>query len=164
MQMGIISGITVPDDNLIIYSGEAILLCTDALNPGQTRVYLSSGSGLSSGKELCFFDNGKGECAVIQSVEPDSIVLTAPLQHSYMAGAYSLVLLRRIFYFQDGQVLRRKVNDSPAQPLHEETASFVCSFDQAANLVRLSIEVQGQKEETYVLNVFPKNLALVEPK
>ena len=81
------------------------------------------------------FDSTKGEVKSIYSVDKESIVLSSPLNFSFLKEETSVFLLREVFLFLDKNkhTLRRKVNTSPAQPLLEEVGLF--DFHRAEELI-----------------------------
>jgi len=162
VQLGILEGISEDSGTLIIRSKEKELpLCNDLVE-GQTRIQLESTSQLKKGRDICIFDSLNGEVLSISSVEKESIVLSSPLNFSFIKEKASIILVKKISFYLDEKkpTLRRKVNSSPAQPLLEETAFFGFDMDKAANLVKLRLQLKTDKEKFYEISVFPKNAAL----
>ncbi len=162
IQLGILEGITEDSGTLIILSKEKELsLCSDLVEE-QTRILLESTSGLKKGRDICIFDSLHGEVLSISSVDEESIVLSSPLSFSLIKEKASIILVKKISLYLDEKkpTLRRKVNSSPAQPLLEDTAFFDFDRDRAANLVKLCLQLQTNKEKFYEISVFPKNTAL----
>lgn len=162
IQLGILEGITEDSGTLIIRSKERELsLCND-LVIGQTRIPLEDTSELKKGREICLFDSLNGEVQSLAAVDKESILLSSPLNFSYIQEKASLILVKKISLYLDEKkaILRRKVNSSPAQPLLEETAFFKSHVDKTANLVRLRLQLDSNKEKFYEISVFPKNAAL----
>jgi len=162
IQLGILEGISEDSGSLIILSKEKELsLCND-LAEGQTRIQLESTSELKTGREICIFDSLNGEVLSISSVDEESIVLSSPLNFSFIKEKASIILVKKISLYLDEKkpTLRRKINSSPAQPLLEETAFFDFDWDKAANLVKLRLQLKTNKEKFYEISVFPKNAAL----
>ncbi len=161
-QLGLLEGVSEDDGILIILSREKELsLCSDLVEE-QTRILLESTSSLKAGREICIFDSLNGEVKILSSVDAESVVISSPLEHPYLSEKTSIILLRTVSVFLDEkkQVLRRKVNSSPAQPLLEEAGSFSFDLDKAANLVRLRLAHSTNREKCYEIFVFPKNTAL----
>ncbi len=162
IQLGILEGISEDSGSLIILSKEKELsLCNDLVE-GQTRIQLESTSELKKGRDICIFDSLNGEVLSISSVDEESIVLSSSLNFSYIKEKASIILVKKISLYLDEKnpTLRRKVNSSPAQPLLEETAFFDFDMDKAANLVKLRLQLETNKEKFYGISVFPKNAAL----
>jgi hypothetical protein len=135
------------------------------LLPGQTRVPLTTTSGLSAQREVCLVENGWGELHSVSVVESGAVVLGEPLQAAFTGIGGQLHLIEKISYFLDepSGVLRRKVNSSPAQPLLEDVAAVEFDYDAAFNLARAGLSLQGSKEKKYEISVFPKNIGLARP-
>ena len=162
IQLGILEGIIRNEDTLIILSKEKSLSPPNDLLAGQTRILLESTYNVKKGMELCIFDSAKGEVKSISSVDKRSIVLSSPLDFSFLKEKTCVFLLKKIslFFDEDRQTLRRKVNSSPAQPLLEEVALFDFTYEKVVNLARLRLSLQSKKEKEYEISVFPKNTAL----
>ncbi len=133
-----------------------------SLFSGQTRIFLKDAGSLKEKRKLCIFDSQKGEIKEISSVGPDFCIISSPLQNSYEKAEVSIVLLRELKFYLDQRtdILRRKVNSSPAQPLLEETSEFSCSYDGMTNLVSITISQKNKKETKYEAFLYPKNTAL----
>ncbi len=162
VRLGILEGISEDSGTLIILSKEKELSLCNNLVEGQTRILLESTSGLKKGREICIFDSLNGEVLSISSVDEESIVLSSPLNFSFIKEKASIILVKKISFYLDEKkpILRRKVNSSPAQPLLEDTASFDFDRDKAANLVKLRLQLKTKEEKFYEISVFPKNAAL----
>ena len=162
IQLGILEGISEAEGTLAILSKEEDLTPTDDLVKGQTRIELESTSSLKKGSEICIFDPPKGEIKSISSVEKGSVIISSALENSYSRDRASLFLLQKVSLFLDEKtdILRRKVNSSPAQPLAEDTAFFSFDYDRASSLVRLRLGFESNKEKYYETAVFAKNVAL----
>ena len=165
-QLGLLEGISEDSGFLIILSREKELSLSNDLVEGQTRIQLESTSQLKKGRDVCFFDSLNGEIKTISWVDKGSMVISSPLEYSHFREKTSAILLRTVSVFLDGkkQVLRRKVNSSPAQPLLEEASSFSFDLDKAANLVRLRLAHSTNKEKFYEISVFPKNMGLANSR
>jgi type II secretory pathway pseudopilin PulG len=162
IHLGILEGISESEGTLTILSKEEVLTSAGDLVTGQTRIELDSTSSLKKGRDICIFDSLKGEIKSISSVEKGSIILSSALESSYSRDRTSLFLLQKVSLFLDEKtdVLRRKVNSSPAQPLAEDTAFFSFDYDRASSLVRLRLSLEPNKEKYYETTVFAKNVAL----
>ena len=162
ISLGVLDGITESEDTLIIISKEKTFTPLGDLVAGQTIIQLISTSKLKKGRKICVFGSTKGEVKSISSVDKERIVLSSPLNFSFLKEETSVFLLREVFLFLDKNkhTLRRKVNTSPAQPLLEEVGLFDFHHERATNLVRLSLSFTTNKEKVYETFVFPKNIAL----
>jgi hypothetical protein len=162
IELGLLEGIAQNEGTLVILSKEKNLSPLNDLLEGQTRIRLQSNQKVKKGREICIFDSHKGEVKSISRVYKKSIVLSSPLRYSFLKEKTQVCLLKKISLFldKDKQILRRKTNSSPAQPLLEDAASFGFSYEKATNLARLHLALESNKEKKYEILVFPKNAAL----
>lgn len=165
LRQGRIEGISVSGTSLLILSlDEAFALHADAFS-GERRISLGNTSGLSPGRRVCLAEEDKAEVQTIDILDGATVVLSEPLEATYSAAAGRLLLLKEVGYFLDerSDMLRRKVNSSPAQPLLDFTGLFVPSYDREANLARVCLAGTANQERTYEFSVFPKNIGLARP-
>jgi competence protein ComGF len=129
---------------------------------GQTKIFLPSISKLKKKREICIFDALKGEVKTIVSAANKSIVISTPLDFSYSKDEIHIFLIKKIalFFSKNNQIIRRKVNSSPAQPLLENVALFDFSYSKTTNLVSLRISLKLNEEKEYEISIYPKNAAL----
>lgn len=162
IQLGLIEGISENNGALIIISKDKNLSHLNNLVTGQTRILLKSTYEVKRGREICIFDSLKGEIKSISSVDKKSIILSSPLNFSFLKEKTCVFLLRKIslFFDKDKQTIRRKVNSSPPQPLLEEATLFGFNYEKATNLARLRLALKPNREKEYEISVFPKNIAL----
>lgn len=162
IQRGLLEGITENNGTLIILSKEKNLSSLHDLVKSQTRIPLESTSKVKKGREVCIFDSFKGEIKSISSVDKKNIILSSPLDFSYLKEKTSLFLLKKIslFYDKDKQTIRRKVNSSSPQPLLEDAVLFGFNYEKTTNLARLRLALKINREKKYEISVFPKNTAL----
>jgi len=162
IELGLLEGISQEEGTLVILSKEKNLSPLNDLLEGQTRIRLQSASELKKGRDICIFDSHKGEVKSISRVDKKSIVLSSPLNFSFLKEKTQVCLLKKISLFldMDKKILRRKTNSSPAQPLLEEAILFAFSYEKASNLARLHLALESNKEKKYEISVFPKNAAL----
>jgi hypothetical protein len=165
MRNSTIAGVELTGQTINIASAESSYVLGQDLLPGQTRLPLTTTSGLSAKREICLVENGRGERHSIAVVEATAVVLGEPLQAAYSRIGGRLHLIERVSYFLDetSGILRRKVNSSPAQPLLEDVAAVEFDYDAAANLVTACLSLQNSKEKKYEVSVFPKNVGLARP-
>ena len=165
IQLGLLEGITQNESTLIILIKEKNLSPLNDLVEGQTRIRLQSTYKLKKGREICIFDRSKGEVKSISRVDKKSIVLSSPLNFSYLKEKTYVFLLKKISLFLDKekQILRRRINSSPAQPLLEKVTLFGFIYDKATNLARLRLALKSNREKEYEISVFSKNAALAAP-
>jgi len=163
MNLGIVEGIEVKNNALLLRRRELRFSLLKDLPAGETQIFFEDTTDLKPGKEICVFDRNKGETKIISSVNKDSIVLSSPLDFSYLKEESSIFLLEKISLFFEVRknILRRKVNAAPPQPLLEDVNAFSFSYEKPESLVRISFSLQSQKERIHEISLFPKNLAFV---
>jgi hypothetical protein len=161
-KLGLLDGISQEEGTLVILSKEKNLSPLNDLFEGQTRIRLQSTSELKKGREICIFDSHKGEVKSVSRADKKSITLSSPLKYSFLKEKTQVSLLQKISFFLDKeeQILRRRTNSSPAQPLLENATSFGFSYEKPSNLARLHLALTSNKEKKYEISVFPKNAAL----
>lgn len=162
VQLGLLEGITQNEGTLVILSKEKNLTPLNNLLEGQTRIRLQSTQKVKKGRKICIFDSHKGEVKSISDADKKSIVLSSPLNFSFLKEKTQVCLLKKISLFldMDKKILRRKTNSSPAQPLLEEAILFAFSYEKASNLASLQLALESNKEKKYEISVFAKNAAL----
>lgn len=162
IHLELLEGFSEENGILIIFSREAELYLRNDLVMGQTRIQLENTDLFKKGRDICVHDSSGGEVKSVSSVDEESVVISSPLESSYIKDETSILLLRKISVFHDGKtrILRRRVNSSPSQPLLEEAAFFDFDLDKNANLIKLRIAANPDKEKIYEIAVFPKNTAL----
>ncbi|NIM90589.1 MAG: hypothetical protein GTO17_06535 [Candidatus Aminicenantes bacterium] len=161
-ELGLCKGIEEKNLNLSILSKEKDFHLLDNIAAGQAQIFLETTQGMKKGREISIFDSKKGEIKGISSLKGNSITLDSPLNYSFLKEETRIILLKRTMLFFDAkkQIIRRKVNNSPSQPLLEEVVSFQFSYSEASNLLNLRLCLKPEKEKTYEISVFPKNMAL----
>ncbi len=166
IQSGLLAGLTVTDSMLTTLSRESEIPLNQDLVSGQTRISFSRSYKANKGQQICIIDSRKGEVKSISSAGRRSIILASPLEESYTKEDSALILLKRISYFLDEKtnILRRKVNTSPSQPLLEDVAQFDFDYDEPSNLVRVCFILESNKEKPYEMSILPKNMALANSK
>jgi len=162
VRAGTIPAIVDADNTLVIYRLDQAYSLGADLSAGDGQVVLKSVSGLSPGQEVCFADDEKSEVRIITSLAGKTVVLSSPLEFSYLMDNGRLLALEKttIFYDSGGRLIRRKVNTSSPQPLLEDVRAFECSYDTNSNLAHLSFTLNTGQEKKYEILVFPKNVGL----
>jgi type II secretory pathway pseudopilin PulG len=162
IELGLLEGISQEEDTLVILSKDKDLSPINDLLEGQTRIRLQSTRKVKKGRRICIFDRVKGELQSISRVDKKSIILSSPLKSSFLKEKTQVLLTKKISLFldEDKQILRRRTNSSPAQPLLEDAASFDFNYEKASGLVRLALSLESNKEKIHEISVFPKNAAL----
>lgn len=164
--LGLLDPISEADGILCSWSTKKRFSLDNSLIPGEISVPLNGTGEIKEGNEICIFDGEKGEVKTVTSIEENSILLSSPLTNSYFSSKTSIFLLKKVsFYLEKNQeVLRRKVNSSPAQPLCEDIQTFECSYDPSSNLVTVRIKLKPEKEKNHEIFIFPKNAALASER
>lgn len=162
MALGILEGISQDQNELVLLSQQEGLPLVEDIVPGQQRILVANTRKLKIRQHICIFSSDSGEVHSIVSITRDSILLDSPLASHYFQEKTSLILLRKLslFFDKSAAIIRRKVNNSPAQPLLEGVASFSFEFFKDANLVRLHLCLKTEEDKDYETIVFPKNTAL----
>ena len=165
VKLELIEGIGIENNTLIINYRDKVLSSIDDIVQGQTSIRIDSSKDVKKLREICIFDDTKGEIKSISSVGQDIIILSDPLDFTYTTQNTNIVLLRKISLYLDKktQILRRRVNSSPSQPLLEGVFSFAYEYEKTSNLVRLTLHLNTQEEKEFEILVFPKNMALASP-
>lgn len=162
IKLGILSGLEEKDGKILIVSKEKNLMTSQNLVPGQTRIELTSSSGVKKNRQLCIHNSSHGEVKTISSVDDQGITLSSPLSHDYSWQSSTLSLLKNISLYLDveSKILRRKVNTSTPQPLLENTQTFDISYDGMTNLIHISFVLLDREDKKYETSILPKNLEL----
>lgn len=160
--LGLLNPISKVDDILYILSAEKCFSLEDSLLAGQTSIPLSSTEEFKLGNEMCIFDEEKGEVLSVAFIEENSIQISPPLTNSYVSEGTAIILLKKISFYLDEsrEILRRKVNSSPAQPLCEGVRAFDCAYDPFTNLVKVKLQLNPEPEKNHEILIFSKNAAL----
>lgn len=159
---GLLEAIQTSGDTLTIQSKDKDIPLGNDLIAGQTFIPLAATTGIKKGQELCIADPEKGELKSIVSVTNQGLLLDSSLNSSYKKTETTVALIRTVsFYLEaDREILRRKVNASPAQPLLEDVLSFNFAYKATSNIISLSLILTTKEEKEYEISVFPKNMAL----
>jgi hypothetical protein len=162
IRLELLPGIIVENNEAQLFSLDGSAALIEDLQPGQTRIPLSSGSWIKAGRPVCFFDRRGGESATVASSGADHIILTAPLSRGYILGETQLLVVKSVRYYLDDSspVLRRKANTSPAQPLLEDTLSFSTTYDPVSHVLNFAVRIESKKEINHAFSIRPKNLVL----
>lgn len=162
IRLGVLSGFEQADDRLTLVAAEASpALDTDAA-AGTMVLSVSGAAEEWAGRALCLCDRINGETAVISSAGDGRLTLAEPLRRGYRAAETSLAVLRKTGVYLDAgsNVLRRKIDASPAQPLLEDVQTLALSVDSAGGLVRARLSLISAPEEFYALQILARNTAL----
>ncbi len=162
ISLGILGGIEFKNEMLGLFIGEKVYSLVSDLAPGQTVVRLADTDGLRAGRDICVFDERRGEVLGIESVDKDLIRLSLPPENFYIQQEGKIVLLQKISLYleRESSVLRRKVNTSPAQPLLEGVRFFGFTYGGHSNLAQARIGLEKEPEKIHEISVLLKNIAL----
>ncbi len=165
MRNSTIAGVETDGGAITVAHAERSYELGQDLAAGQTRVSLTTTSGLGARREICLVEGGWGEIHSISAVETAAVVLDEPLREAFSRTGGQAHLIEKISYYLDepAGILRRKVNASPPQPLLEDVAAVEFRYDAAANLARAGFSLRNGKEKNYEISVFPKNIGLARP-
>jgi len=164
IRTGAVEGIAA-GNFLVILSQEAKYNLAADCASGDRTVTLEKTSGLGAGRAACLADEEKAERHIIAALEGNTVVFSDSMENPYNAEDARLLLLEEVSYFLDTRtdVLRRKVNASPAQPLLDNAGLFEFAYFKEDNLVRVKLADKKNMERAHGLSVFPKNLGLILP-
>ena len=114
IELGFLEGITQNEGTLVILSKEKNLTPLNDLLEGQTRIGLQSTRDVKKGREICIFDHTKGEVKSISRVAKKSIILSSPLNFSFLKEKSQVLLLKKISLFldKDKHILRSIIQES----------------------------------------------------
>jgi hypothetical protein len=166
IRMGIVEGVAITNNALVISRREKECFLLADIAPGENRIVLETAAGLSAGREVCVFNDNKGELKTISSINGQTIFVEAPFEGSYSMGESRVAPLDKTFLFFDQKTgsIRRKVNTSSPQPLLDDVLFFDFFYNKDVNLAGLSFALINNKEKKYELYVYPKNVALGLPR
>lgn len=166
IRQGTVEGIIADGNSLLVYRlDEAFALGAD-ISAGDSQAVLAamitSSSGLRPGREICLSSENHSELRSISACSGKTVVLTAPLDFSYLQEEGRLLLLEKIALFLDepNNILRRKVNASSPQPLLDDVVRFECGLEPESKLARAGFVLAANQEKKYELWILPKNLGL----
>jgi len=166
IKMGLIEGLSTTYGTLSIICRDKEIHFSHDLVSGQTRISLGHSYKIKRGQQICIFDSQKGEVKSTISSSRKSVIFASPLKESYLKEESSLVLLKKISFFWDKKTktLRRKVNNSPSQPLLEDVIQFDFDYVESSNLIKIRFTLESNKEKTYEISILPKNMALANTR
>lgn len=162
IKLRLVEGIKVDEHSLIMLSKKTVFRPLQNLVSGQTKINSKSSSQAKKGQKICIHDGKKGEIKTISNLTSNTLILSSPLSYSYEQSETSLILLRQVSLYLDKKknILRRKVNSAPAQPLLEEVNRFWFEYKKEKNLLSVGVSLNTDQEKKYEKTIFPKNEAL----
>lgn len=167
IQWGTVEGFSEDGKNLVVISLEESYSLASDLPVGANQVLLDTTAEISPGREICLVDGQKSERHAVSSCpNKKALILSSPLEHSYLRDESQVFLLEKVsLYFDEEKgLIRRRVNSSSPQPLLEDVGTFNFLCEKEKNLVAVRFGLKSHQEEIYELLVFPKNTALVWPR
>lgn len=117
-------------------------------------VAVDSSEQFISGKEILLYDPSAqiSEWARIKDRQKNGLTLVQATERDYSAGS-RLIVVKTVTYQHDhsAQILRRKVDRSPAQPMLEGVKDFYFSYfsDQASMLYQIEL-ISGEQVRGYI--------------
>ena len=155
--LGLLTPALVEQGTLQVVHAERVLRLTSDVPAGTERFSLVSTAGITAGREVAVSEKDRGEVAVVKSVEGKSLVVTAPLRHSYTAVSAEILLLSVVVYATDGTTLRRKVNRASAQPILENAGEVLFRHDVESSLVSCGLSLSSPGGISHEVTVLVKN-------
>jgi len=165
MRLGLLAPVEQIDGRWVLVRTEASPPLSADPRTGWTTLAVVESDEDWAGRTVCLYDKIKGETAIIRSSENGILTLSSPLQYDYLASESAAAVLRTTAVYLDaGQnVLRRKTDSSPAQPLLEDVCSFAFFFDSGTCLAETRLSLASEPEESYALKILARNAALGKP-
>ena len=165
MRLGLLTPAEQKDGRWVFVRAEASPPLSADPRAGQTTLALAETDEAWIGRTVCLYDKRKGETAIIQSSENGTLTLSSPLHSDYRASDSAAAILRTTAVYLDaGQnVLRRKIDSSPAQPLLEDVCSFAFFLDSGTCLAETRLSLASEPEESYALKIMARNASLGKP-
>lgn len=162
VNQGWLDALYLDKEMLILRFAETELNVTENLSSGQNWIPLEKTRDFKKGQEICIHDSFRGEVKTILQVEKTGITLSSPLANPFSFEETTIIKIKKISFYLDrkSDVLRRKVNSSPAQPLCEEVSHLDIQYDKASNLMSISLIMSVEKDTPHEIKIYPKNLAL----
>ncbi|MCX6566651.1 MAG: hypothetical protein NTW38_09595 [Candidatus Aminicenantes bacterium] len=165
MRLGLLAAFEQIDGRWVLVRAEASPSLSSDPRAGQTILAVAETDGDWAGRTVCLYDKTKGEKAIVRSSENGILTLSTPLQYDYRASETTAAVLRTTSVYLDvGQnILRRKIDSSPAQPLLEDVLSFALSVDSGTCLAETQLALASEPEESYALKILARNASLGKP-
>lgn len=154
------------DAHLFLFSQDEELFLESPAIEGQNYIRIKLNESLvekvKKGKSLllCQQSERKLEIFSITNLTGNCIYLNARLGFDYLPENSTVSLLEKVDYFLDRKqkILRRRVNDTTAQPLLENTLDFSSRYSPDTNILSVRFIAGEKKEKSYELVIFPKNI------
>jgi hypothetical protein len=166
INLKILEPFSMTDDQFIIFSREKEITLEGNLVPGQTHIQIKDIRGLKEGHLICIFDHQQGEINKISGIDSTGIDLSAQIENSYHFDSTTMLLVRTVSLYVDerNHILRRKVNNSPAQPLMEDIMKFKCFYRENSRLLYIQIQINKEEDKFYEISFVPKNSTMASSR
>lgn len=160
---GIIGGAENEGTSLAIYSEETSFPLPFEVASGSQIIELTATDSFSRGQLIALIEANKAEIATVEKVEKGRLILSKPVLGEYKNSTARLIAIEKICYFLDEktQILRRKVNLSPAQPLLEEVSSFLWAIEPPG-FINISLTFNKEPDTIHEIKLAAKNILLAK--
>ncbi|MCP2520051.1 hypothetical protein NLB96_01090 [Candidatus Aminicenantes bacterium AC-335-K20] len=154
-----LDSIQIHENKLIIKTGEINSRLLENAYKGARVIRVQAPKYFKKNRNILIKGKNNEEISEILKKSGSDLILREPLTFEYKKEETNIILIRKIIYFLDlKKVLRRKVNNSPAQPLIENIDHFEASYSKNQNLLFIKF-IKNNK--TFKEIIFPKNLFLL---
>jgi hypothetical protein len=162
MRLGLVSAFEADGSTWVFYRGGGQTILLSDASAGQTYLEADAVGEDWDGRTVCLFDRTKGETAVVVAAAGGRLELAEPLTRAYPAAETRVIVLRQTSFYLDGgtNILRRKADASPAQPLCEGVGAFSLSLDSDRFLAEVRLSLSSAPEKIYGLSILAPNAAL----
>lgn len=164
INLSVLEPFTFTPDRISVFSSEKKIESKETLVPGQTHIELENIQGLKKNRMICIFNSKYGEIKTISGIDSTGISLSTQLENLYQPESTTILLVRTTSFYLDepNHILRRKINNSPAQPLLEDVQEFEFGFVQDKNkIIFIRFQMNNEEDKFYEINFIPKNSILV---
>lgn len=161
LAQGLLAGLKLSGSELEVESLDESLTLTADIAAGSTRVACLGSGDVAKGRIVCLQDGDACEVQTVKSTGKGYLVCAAPFGRSYKKDEAQALLVGEVRYYLDSGTVRRKANNSSAQPLVEDVAAWDVRAGDNPSLITISLVFKG-KERTHEISVLAKNMALLE--
>ena len=158
-EFNLLESIQVHENKLIIRYGEQTSCLLENAIAGVRSIQIINSKSFKKNRKIIIKGKRKGEITEIFKKQNSTLILKNPLSFDYKKEDTEIILIKEISYFLDPaeNILRRKVNRSPAQPLIDGITFFEVEYSKDKNL--LFIKFKKENEKFFQILIFPKNLS-----
>jgi len=163
---GLVEAVQADEADLRTKALEKPLVLAAEIAAGAARLPLVSTAGIAAGQEVVLRNGPDGETRIVAGIEPGAVVVDRPVAAAYEPATTTVSLVETVCYFLDGpaRILRRSVNGGSAQPVLENASASTWTYDPAARLARIRIELNIEGAHPHEATVFIKNAALANSR